>query len=191
MWGQHWGQMVWGGTQRVPAMAFWGLALVALLLVVLGRKFLQARPRTVGAVTLALLLALPLTATALNLPFSFSNGTVADATQVNANFAALAQGRLYGFVRANGTVHPDLNGGIVDVANPFAGYYCFKLGASARNAVATLDAQQNTTYLITTYVPRDGAVGLSGCPAGYNDATVIVKTTNGALVNGAFFIWFQ
>jgi hypothetical protein len=92
MWGQNWGQMVWGGVNAVPAISVWGLLLLGGLLAILGLRQIKARPRTIGLAALVLLFAIPLTAKALSLPFAFTNGTVADASQVNADFAALAKG---------------------------------------------------------------------------------------------------
>jgi hypothetical protein len=63
------------------------LLLGALLGAVAVLSLRIARPRTVGLAALALALAIPLSARAL--PFTFANGTVADANQVNANFTAL------------------------------------------------------------------------------------------------------
>jgi hypothetical protein len=73
-------------------MSVWGLLLLGGLLAILGLRRIKARPRTIGLAALLLLIAVPLTARALSLPFTFANGTVADATQVNADFAALAKG---------------------------------------------------------------------------------------------------
>jgi hypothetical protein len=90
MWGQNWGQMNWGNLAlAVPAAGFWGALLLATLLGGLGiRRLRGARPRLLGIVALALALLVPISARAL--PYTFTNGTAADATQVNANFAALA-----------------------------------------------------------------------------------------------------
>jgi hypothetical protein len=46
-----------------------------------------------GMIALALALALLLPISARALPFTFTNGTVADANQVNANFAAVVAGQ--------------------------------------------------------------------------------------------------
>jgi hypothetical protein len=82
--------MIWGGaTTAVPALTTWGAIVLGALLLAFGvRRLRGPRPRVVGVVALALAILLPLSARAL--PFVFSNGTVADATQVNANFAARA-----------------------------------------------------------------------------------------------------
>src|SRR5262249_53711812 len=141
MWGQKWGQTIWGGVQAVPAFTFWSSVVLCALLMMLGLRMLRANRRAGGLAVLVLALATPLTARAFTLPYTFANNTVADANQVNANFAALAATRAYGFVNANATLDPMNNVGIVDVVQPvgFTGYYCFKLGFSAKNAVANID----------------------------------------------------
>jgi hypothetical protein len=192
MWGQKWGQMIWGGSHAVPATALWGIVILCIALATLGVRFLRGQHRALGAAALLLALAIPLTSRAVTLPFTFVNNTVADATQVNANFAALASGRIYGFVNANGTLDATINGGIIDVNQPFTGQYCFKLGAPAKNAVATIDpSTTGVVDIIMTFVPHAGAVGLSGCPTGYNDAAAIIKNTGGALANAGFYVSFQ
>jgi hypothetical protein len=79
--------MIWGGVATVPAVGFWGAVALGALLGSLGVRRLRGRPRMVGAGALLLALLLPISARAV--PFTFTNGTIADATQVNANFAAL------------------------------------------------------------------------------------------------------
>jgi hypothetical protein len=162
------------------------------MLMVVGLRLLRARRRTIGVAVLLLALAAPLSAKALSLPFTFANNTVADATQVNANFAALAATRAYGFVNANATLDSLNNVGIADVVQPFTGYYCFKLGFSPKNAVATIDpTTTGTVDIIMTTVPRSSSVGLSGCPTDHLDGGVVIKTMNGALANAGFYIAFQ
>src|SRR5262245_53342039 len=88
MWGSIWGQMIWGQQPAVPAVGFWGAMLLAAALGLLGVRHLRgARPRAIGLLTLVVVLLVPLTVRAV--PFVFANGTVADANQVNANFAAV------------------------------------------------------------------------------------------------------
>jgi hypothetical protein len=104
--------------------------------------------------------------------------------------------RAYGFVAADGTVDPTISSGIVGVAKPTptgSGYYCFNLGGTpARNAVATIDPSTTGAIdIVMTFVPHAGAVGLSGCPDGFNDAAAIVKNVDGALEDVGFYITFQ
>jgi hypothetical protein len=95
MWGLNWGQMIWGQAVPVPTLGFWGLIVLAAVLGALGvRRLRGGRPRLAGGLALGLALLVPISARAL--PFTFTNGTVADATQVNANFAALAGAQAVG-----------------------------------------------------------------------------------------------
>ncbi len=87
-WGENWGEMVWGAA-AVPVLGPWSVAFLAGLVVGVAAVATRAR-RVKGALILSLLLALPLAALAVTLPFTFQNGTVADADEVNANFEALA-----------------------------------------------------------------------------------------------------
>jgi hypothetical protein len=184
--------MLWGTVPSVPAVGVWMLLLLAAGFTLFGVRRLGARPRTMGLAALLLALAIPLTARALTLPFTFTNGTIADASQVNANFAALASGKVYGFVNANGTLDQGINGGIVDVNSPGAGFYCIKLGAPAKSFVASIDPTTiGGVAIVMTFVPHAGAIGLSGCPAGFNDAAAVVKNGSGAQVAAGFYAVFQ
>jgi hypothetical protein len=92
MWGLNWGQMIWGQAAAVPALSFWAVILLAAVLGAWGvRRLRSPRPRMAGMIALAAALLLPISARAL--PFTFTNGTVADANQVNANFAAVVAGQ--------------------------------------------------------------------------------------------------
>jgi hypothetical protein len=92
MWGQNWGQMIWGKGAAVPALGFWGAVALGALLMFVGRRFLdrEPRPRAIGFLALALASLLPISGALAALPFTFTNGQAADATQVNANFAAIS-----------------------------------------------------------------------------------------------------
>jgi hypothetical protein len=86
--------MIWSQVSAVPAVGFWGALALAALLGAVGVRRLRGKARLAGAGALALVLLLPISARAV--PFTFTNGTVADATQVNANFAALASAQAIG-----------------------------------------------------------------------------------------------
>lgn len=91
MWGSgRFGEMLWGGT-AVPTLPIGMLLLLMVGCFLAGGYFLRpGRRGPRGYIAAAILFLVPLSVGALTLPFSFVNGTVADATQVNANFAALA-----------------------------------------------------------------------------------------------------
>jgi hypothetical protein len=102
MWGQNWNTMIWGGVGAgaVPALGFW---LTLLLGVALGATGLflvrKGHTRTVVLLGVVLVVVAPISAVAV--PFTFSNGTTADATQVNANFASVTP--VTGFSYVNGS----------------------------------------------------------------------------------------
>ncbi len=92
MWGATWGDFFWGRTINVPAMGFFGILVFSCLVGVSGVLLLRSKRMTAGAFAVLLVLV-PFTAFATTfvttVPFVFTNGTVANATQVNADFAAL------------------------------------------------------------------------------------------------------
>lgn len=93
MWGsERWGEMVWGGV-AVPTLPFGMLVLLMLGCFLAGGYFLRpGRRGPRGYVAAGILFMVPLSVVALTLPHTFVNGTIADADEVNANFAALASG---------------------------------------------------------------------------------------------------
>lgn len=106
MWGDLWGSMVWGGEagpiQQVP-IAPWALVFLGVLL---GVSLVRAQSSRVARVLpLAVALLVPVMVVSTPSLIQFQNGTVADAEQVNANFASLrAQ------ILATRTVWVDANG---------------------------------------------------------------------------------
>jgi len=92
MWGsEDWGTMLWGGAPAVPLLGPIGIGLL-IGSFLLGGYLMQSRRRigwfsTFGTLSLILI---PVAAVAtVTLPNVFSNGQVADADQVNANFDTL------------------------------------------------------------------------------------------------------
>lgn len=182
MWNQNWGSMIWGrGAQVVPLMGPLGLMLLAMVLMVLGALLLRtpAGRRRMGKATALLVLLVPISAFAV--PFTFSNGTVADATQVNQNFASL-ESRIvaleakttlaFAHVNANGTI--DRDSGNITVAKVGAGTYCAGVsGANPKVAVASLDSLINVGGSVQT-----GVFFASGCPAGAQQIFVVTRPQN-------------
>jgi hypothetical protein len=83
--------MIWGMTVPVPTLGTWAVTLLCGALLVFGWRSLSRDSRSRAVAISALLLALifPITRVFAALPYTFTNGTIADATQVNANFASL------------------------------------------------------------------------------------------------------
>jgi formylglycine-generating enzyme len=93
VWGQNWGTMVWGaGAPSGATLPAWGLGLLALLLLGVSMRFLKRGTLKGGATGVAMFLVLSsLTAmAAFTVTHTFSNGSVASATQVNQNFTDIA-----------------------------------------------------------------------------------------------------
>jgi hypothetical protein len=98
MWGQQWGSMTWG-TQTiaaVPALPGGMLLLLGALLLLVGYRMgrRQRAPRwmalVVGLGVALVPLAIVHATSTFGVPFTFTNGTVADASQMNQNFTAVA-----------------------------------------------------------------------------------------------------
>jgi hypothetical protein len=86
--------MIWGAP-GVPALGTSSLVLLGVILVLVARHAIRSgvSARRTGLLAAAVALGLAWSAWAQTgpmLPFKFTNGSVADATQVNANFTALA-----------------------------------------------------------------------------------------------------
>lgn len=90
MWGtEQWGELIWGG-HAVPGLSIGMLGVLMGCCFVAGGYFLRPGPKSRrGSVAAAILLLLPVSVAAITVPFAFSNGTIADAAQVNANFTAI------------------------------------------------------------------------------------------------------
>lgn len=85
MWEQDWGTMIWGGGAQVPTMGPFGWLLLGALVGAAG--VLYRRPLSKAGTAVALLAIGVVPLSALAVPHLFTNGTVADADEVNANFA--------------------------------------------------------------------------------------------------------
>jgi hypothetical protein len=182
MWSQTWGSMIWGRvSQTVPVMGPLGLMLLATSLMVLGAIVLRdpSRRRLVGKATALLILLVPISAFAV--PFTFTNGTVADATQVNQNFSslearivALESKRTLAFahVNADGTI--DSDSGNLTLVKVDAGIYCAAVSsATPRVAVASLDGRANVGGSVQAAV-----FAASICPSNAQQIFIITRPQN-------------
>ena len=90
-WGENWGVMVWGAApSAVPSIDGLGLGLLALVLIGLAVRGLRSRA-TLGLMVLASFVgAADLAEAQVTIPNTFTDGTPALASEVNANFEALA-----------------------------------------------------------------------------------------------------
>ena len=88
-WGEDWGTLTWGAAiAAVPTMGWLGGGLLVGLLASLGLRRIR-RVSTGLGLLLALAYAPVAEAQTVSVPNTFSNGSVADADEVNANFAGL------------------------------------------------------------------------------------------------------
>lgn len=115
MWGQKWGQMSWNAVSSVPALGGWAILLLGCLLGIVAVLCLRSA-RKVGLMVSLLMLLIPLSALA-GVPFIFVSGTVADAAQVNQNFAAVIP--IVGSSQGTGSV---ASGGSLNIFPPSASF---------------------------------------------------------------------
>lgn len=88
MWGENWGTMIWGNAATQVPLSMPALLVMGAILLGLGMALGTSRGARRWLVMAAVVL-LPLAAVAQQSLFVFSNGTVADATEVNSNFSQL------------------------------------------------------------------------------------------------------
>jgi len=122
-WGEDWGTMIWGSAPGVPGLEGAGLVLLACALVA---GTWRVRRQSVALNALLVALAVPLTVGAL-VPYSLSDGAIADPAQVNANFASLV-------VDANASLvlpHVFTNGQIADANQVNENFSAIKLASAA------------------------------------------------------------
>lgn len=162
MWGlADWGSMVWGGGAPVPLLGPIGLvSLVASFLV--GMHWSVRRTGRGRALRLGVLglVALPLSAAvAVTLPHTFTNGTVADATEVNANFATLetaasdADTRIAAIESPEAKQSPVLLNGWVSSGPPFVGLSYYKDGSGVVHIEGMVQDGNNEDYVPAFVLP--------------------------------------
>ena len=92
MWGEAWGQFFWGGGIALPLLS--PIGIMALCAAFVGGGYvLRSRASTRWVVTLGAIVLVSgpgVVVAAVTIPHVFSNGTIADADEVNANFDAVA-----------------------------------------------------------------------------------------------------
>ena len=91
-WGEPWGTLVWGaGVPAVPLLDGWGLSLLLVAVCLVGAYWARrSRPGlAVSSLVVALVIPLAVAAGTVTVPNTFTNGTAADAGEVNANFDAV------------------------------------------------------------------------------------------------------
>ena len=111
-WGDPWGTLIWGfvgaspeAITQIPLVSDWGLVALGF---VLGVAALLARRNRHALATIAVfLVCAPLLVRSVTLPFTFDNGEVADADEVNANFDALSDAIDTGLVGPEGPEGPE------------------------------------------------------------------------------------
>jgi hypothetical protein len=168
--------MHWTGSTNVPALGFWGVLILGAALGVVGVRYLRgARPRHIGLMTLALAILIPISVRAV--PFTFANGTAADALQVNANFAAVTP--LTGF-------------NITEATGPFATNTDLLSPSFVAPRALTCVVHADTMEIIASFTPsgnaaveaikvENGVVGFPTAPP-FNDefGAGMVKSVNGS-----------
>ena len=149
MWGDTWGQFVWGSSVAVPLAGPIGLGLLVMTLLAGGLLFgPRGAPSRSFWMFGLLVCVVPLVAqAAVTLPFFFANGEIADADEVNANFDALAEAVPAGLSCAPGSYVTgfDASGGLICAV------------ASGAGSIVISDSQPNTVVSLTQ--PGTGQFG--------------------------------
>jgi len=181
-WGdENWGEMLWGLPASVPALEWFGLGVLALGLVAVASWTLRKRRPGLGLPVLLVLLAIPLVVAAgtLTVPNTFTNGTVADADQVNANFGAVKtavdenDGRITINAGIASTALGTANGAVLDAA-----------AAQGTADTAVLDAAAAQSTADSALATANAAAAVSIVSANVNSAGVLELTlSDGTVLN--------
>lgn len=94
MWGENWGAMIWGNPNGVipVAIPIDGIWLFILGIILGATAIIARRNKMARLASFSFILIVPVVAAfAVNLPHTFSNGTIADADEVNDNFQTLTE----------------------------------------------------------------------------------------------------
>jgi len=135
-WGENWGMMVWGSVAAVPTMGWLGGGLLVGLLASLGLRRIR-RVSTGLGLLLALAYAPVADAQTVSVPNTLTNGSVAEADLMNADFTAVEDGvntalanRATDCAGAGGT----WNAG-TSTCSPASSYNCFIGGFCSQAAI--------------------------------------------------------
>jgi hypothetical protein len=91
MWGETWGELIWGNgaVNQVQSIGPFGFAALALALMALGHFLIKSHAAVRKICMLAAVFAALTALVAVAVRNVFQNGTVADANEVNGNFSTL------------------------------------------------------------------------------------------------------
>lgn len=146
MWGfENWGELICGSeASPVPLTSPLGLILLTALLLLGAVYTLRRRHWTLAMTLSAIVLAIPLAAYAgsVVLPNVFTNGTTANAPEVNANFDALVAG-------------VNDNDARIDALSSLFGVNT-SMASAGTGAQCTLGAVWLTAGIIASGVPAEG-----------------------------------
>ena len=197
-WGENWGTMIWGQSAPVvPSVEGVGLSLLVLSLVGATASRLRRHSRVASLLLVAL--GAPLTVGAIA-SYSFSNGAVADAEELNANFDSLGRNvsatLAVPYVFTNGTISnaDEVNANFTAIKSasspPFSDLsfpYVFTNGTAANADEINANFSARDTYFDcvnfhsfpTQSLPKSGNGNFqwkswkTGCMHGFKASTVV------------------
>lgn len=193
MWGTDvWGGFVWGGPTAVPLLSPIGVIVLAACLVTVGTLMLCRRGACWALSVLGVtVLMVPLVAyaTTISIPHLFSNGTTADADEVNANFDALViesnaqNSRIAGIETAIATLPSDVASNTSGIATNTSGISSNSFGIATNLASIGTNASDIFTLQSSAATnSSDIATNQSNIAA---NTTAIATNSSGISTNAA------
>jgi hypothetical protein len=175
--------MVWTVIRAVPSGGLGWTLLLAVLLAIAGLQLVRqrARARGIGVVLLALALVLPGSVAIAQVPFIFNNGQIADAFQVNQDFAYLDT-RTYATVAQ--TTPLSLTGVAVATLTLPQGNYVLHAKWRYQQQAGTTTSQ---SVACSFYQDTVGNILVGGS----NDASEAAVPPGGLRVDGSTLSWVQ
>ena len=181
-WGdENWGTMLWGLPLDVPNLPGFGLIALAIGLSATAAWTLRKRRPGLGLTLLLVLVAVPLVVAAgtLTVPNTFTNGTVADADEVNANFGSVKaavddnDGRITINAGGASAAQSTANAAVLDAA-----------AAQGTADTAVLNAATAQSTANSALATADAAAAVSIASASVNSAGVLELTlSDGTVLN--------